>query len=194
MFNDRWRCFCANRNFARLQRLGHFTDKGDNQKTIGHVGIDHMNVIGQLKPAFKVPGCNAHMQKIAIIIAFALLAASHNQQILLRNYVDLIHLKPGNGDSDLIIILTRALDIERWVIFILRGTARGFEQLEKAVKANGAPAIRCKIKTRHYKFSFKQFGSSPTPQMQRPAFSFWSLSASGWQDGMRPKNCKAKKS
>jgi hypothetical protein len=112
------------------------------------------------------------MQKIAIIIAFALLAAGYNQQILLRNYVDLIDLEPGNGDSDLIVILARALDIERWVIFILRGTARGFEQLKKAVKANGIPAIGCKIKTRHYKFSFKQFGSSPTPQMQRPACSF----------------------
>jgi hypothetical protein len=112
------------------------------------------------------------MQEIAIIIAFGLLAARHNQQILLRNYVDLIDLEPGNGDSDLIVILARALDIERWVIFILRGTARGFEQLEKAVKANSIPAIGCKIKTRHYKFSFKQFGSSPTPQMQRPACSF----------------------
>jgi hypothetical protein len=113
---------------------------------------------------------------------------------LLLNYVDLIHLKSGNSDSDLIIIFARALDIERWVIFILRGTARGFEQLEKAVKANRAPAIGCKIKMRHYKFSFKQFGSSLTPQMQRPAFSFWSLSASDWQDGMRRKKCKAKKS
>jgi hypothetical protein len=74
----------------------------------------------------------------------------------------------------------------------LRGTARGFEQLKKAVKANSIPAIRCKIKTRHYKFSFKQFGSSPTPQMQRPAFSFWSLSASTVEDGLCPKNCKAK--
>jgi hypothetical protein len=112
------------------------------------------------------------MQKIAIVVAFGLLAAGHNQQILLRNYVDLIDLEPGNGDRDFIVILTRAFDIERWVIFILRGTARGFEQLKKAVKANGAPAIGCKIKTRHYKFSFKQFGSSPTPQMQRPACSF----------------------
>jgi hypothetical protein len=134
------------------------------------------------------------MQKIAIIIAFGLLATGHNQQILLRNYVDLIGLEPRNCDSDLIVILTRTLDVERGVIFILRSTACGFEQLKKAVKANSVPAIRCKIQTRHYKFSFKQFGSSPTPQMQRPACSFWSLSASDWQDGMCRQKCKAKKS
>jgi hypothetical protein len=75
----------------------------------------------------------------------------------------------------------------------LRGAACGFEQLKKAVKANSIPAIRCKIKTVHFKFSIKQFGSSLTPQMQRPACSFWSPSASGRQDGMRQKNCKSKK-
>ena len=84
-------------------------------------------MIGQLKPAFKVSASYAHVQEIAIVIAFGLFAAGNNQQILLSNNVDFIHFEPGDGDRDFIIVLASTLDIERWIIFILRRAACCFE-------------------------------------------------------------------
>ena len=53
------------------------------------------------------------MQKVAIVIAFGLLAAGHDKQVLLGNNIDLFGFKTGDGDRDLIIILAGPLDVKR---------------------------------------------------------------------------------
>jgi hypothetical protein len=108
-----------------------------------------IDVVGKLEPPFEITGCNTHMQKVPIVIAFGLLAAGDDKQVLLGNNIDLFRFETGDGDGDLIIILAGPLDVKRGIIFILRRTACGFEQLKKAVKANGVPAIWGKIKTVH---------------------------------------------
>ncbi len=100
----------------------------------------------------------SYVQKIAIIVAFSVLAARDDQQILLRNNIDLFGLEPGNCDGDLIAIFAGAFDIERRIVFICGCASGVFEQFKQAVKTDSVPAIRCKIKTLHIKFSIKQFG------------------------------------
>ena len=117
-----------------------------------------MNMVRKLEAAFEIAARDAHVQKITIVVAFRLLAPRNYQQILLRNNVDLVGLEPRNCDGDLIVIFAGALDIERRIIFVGRCASGIFEQFKQAVKADSVPAIRCKIKTLHIKFSIKQFG------------------------------------
>ena len=117
-----------------------------------------MNMVRKLEATLEIAARYAHVQKIAIVVAFSVLAARDDQQILLCNNVNFVGFESRNCDGDLIVIFAGAFDIERRLVFVGRGAPGVFEQFKQAVKTDGVPAIRCKIKTLHIKFSIKQFG------------------------------------
>ena len=101
----------ADRDAARLHRLGDLPPQVYDEQAVLEAGALDLDVIGKGELALEVARRDAAMQERALLLVA--LAALQRKDVLLDRQIDLVRLETGESDGNLEAVLVEAFDVVR---------------------------------------------------------------------------------
>src|SRR5208282_3881383 len=144
----------ADRDGARLFRLGNLTHQVDMQEAVLELGALDLDEVGELEHALECTRRDALIEHVAaLLFLLGVLLAADGERVFLRRDRELGLAEAGYGDGDAVLIVPGPLDV---VGRITGGCALEplVEQREQPVKADGRTIKGCKIESSHGISSF----------------------------------------
>jgi len=110
----------ANRNLARLHRLGHLAHEIDRQQSISQVSASDADKIGKLETAFERARRDSAIEQVALVaLAILRFARADRQLALVRADFNLIGFKTSDRERDPITVIAELFDVKGRVISAL---------------------------------------------------------------------------
>src|SRR4051794_32043661 len=163
-------------NSPRLHGFRDFPDQFDLQQAVLERGAVHLNIIGQVKLPLERPRGNAPVE----IFAFGSvrLISLDGHRVLLGSHRDFVGCKARNRKRNLVAILAETFDVVGRIV-VLAGTLCRFNEVEKAVEANGRTPQGGEVVSAHSQILQGAKWIRTTPDTAGARLSFPTLWASG---------------
>ena len=138
----------ADRDPARLQRLGHHPLQADMQQAVLQVrAIDH-DVVGEHEAALERAAGDAAIQHLTFLPSL-LDPAGHHQRVVLHDQVQFLRPEPGHRHGQAVGVLAGLLDVVGRVARCVRRRTSRVHQTGQPVETDGGTEQRSKIESRH---------------------------------------------
>src|ERR1700753_600271 len=142
----------ADRDAARLLRLGDLPLQVDDQQAVLETGTPDFDMVGKRELALEVARRDATMQEgLALLLA---LAAFEGQHVLLDRQGDFVRREAGERDRDLEAVLVETFDVVGG-IGLLAHALGGFGEVEQTVESDDRTIQGRKINSAHSQILLK---------------------------------------
>src|SRR5205823_10238524 len=144
---DHLRLTVADRDLARLLRLGNLTHEIDVQESVLEARALDLDVVGELEDALERARRNALIEHlVAVLLVLRVLLAFDGQRVFLRFDRELVLAEAGHRHRDPIGVLAGPLDV---VGRIARSGLGAVKHREKPVETDGRTIEGSKIESSH---------------------------------------------
>src|SRR5947209_14814830 len=152
----------ADRNLARLFRLGDLAHEVDVQEAIRELRAGHLDVIGKLEAALERAGRDALIEHLTLRLAgLFLLLAADRERVFLGLDRQFVLGKARDRDANAVGVLAGTLDVIGRISGGRAVKAGAIEHREQAVEADGRTIEGSKIESSHGISSIKRHADGP---------------------------------
>src|SRR5947209_2856512 len=151
----------ADRNLARLFRLGDLAHEVNVQEAIRELRAGNLDIVGKLEAALERAGRDALIEHLALVLGLLLFLTFHGERVFLGLDRQFVLGKARDRNRDTVGVFAGTFDVIGWVSGSRAVKAGAIEHREQTVEADGGTIEGSKIESSHGISSLKRHAKDP---------------------------------